>query len=148
MVGAASDASVIGAEAGLPVHGVVGNAALVVGSTGRARGERHSVLVPGAGATAGVVGLEAGLPVVWVFGHALGVGGGAREARSEGHSLGSEGAAWNAGVVGVQARLPVSVVSGDTALIVSCTGGASGEGLGGSVCPRAARCARGVAVVA
>ena len=75
MVGAASDASVIGAEARLPVHGVVGNAALVVGGAAGARGEGDSKLIPGARAAAGVVSVEAGLPVVWVLSDALGVGG-------------------------------------------------------------------------
>ena len=52
MVGATTDAGVVGAQARLPVHGVVGDASLVVGGAGGARGEGDSVLVPGARASA------------------------------------------------------------------------------------------------
>lgn len=73
MVGAASNTGVIGAKASLPVHGVVGNASLVVGGAGSARGERNSKLIPCARASAAVVSLKAGLPVHGVVSDALAV---------------------------------------------------------------------------
>ncbi len=71
MVGASTNTCVVGPQARLPVHAVVGNASLVVGGAGGARGEGDSVLVPGARASARVVSVKAGLPVVWVGGDAL-----------------------------------------------------------------------------
>ncbi len=46
MVGAASNTGVVGCKAGLPVHGIIGDASLIVSGTGRARSERDSELVP------------------------------------------------------------------------------------------------------
>jgi hypothetical protein len=48
LVSASTNAGIIGAKARLPIHGVVGNASLVVVSAGRARGEGDSVTIPGA----------------------------------------------------------------------------------------------------
>jgi hypothetical protein len=71
LVGAATDAGIVGTEARLPVHGVVGDASLVVGGAAGARGEGDSELVPGARASTSSVSVEAGLPVVWVVSDAL-----------------------------------------------------------------------------
>lgn len=59
MEGAATDAGVVSAEARLPIHGVVGDTALVVGGTCGAGGKGDSVLVPGARATTCSVGVKA-----------------------------------------------------------------------------------------
>jgi len=63
LVGATSEAGVISAKARLPIHRIVGYATLIVCSTGRARGERDSVLIPGARISTSLVNIEAGLPI-------------------------------------------------------------------------------------
>lgn len=64
MVGAPSDAGVISAQARLPVHWIVRNAALVVGCTGGARAEGDSILIPGARVCAAIVTIKTCLPVL------------------------------------------------------------------------------------
>ena len=66
MVGAATNAGIVGAKARLPIHGVVRNTSLVVGGACSARGEGDSELIPGARPSTCVVSVEPGLPVLWV----------------------------------------------------------------------------------
>jgi hypothetical protein len=130
-------AGIVGAKAGLPIHGFVRNTFLVVCGTCSARGEGDSKLIPGAIKSTSCESVHAILrpgyggwvrsaQVIVVL---------ARLARYEGNGLGSKGASWNASIVSIQARLPVIVISSNTALIISCTCCTSGETLGSSVGP-------------
>ena len=66
MVGAATNAGIVGAKARLPIHGVVGNTSFVVGGASSARGEGDSELIPGARPSTCVVRVKGGSAVLWV----------------------------------------------------------------------------------
>jgi hypothetical protein len=57
---AAKNGGILGAEARIPINGVVGNKSLVIGGASSARGEGDSELIPGARHSTCVVSVKPG----------------------------------------------------------------------------------------